>query len=360
MPSARAASATSDTETGVPAAVTVVVGPEDLLADRAVTVVEKAARHLDAHSDIRDIKIGDLTAARLDEVLSPSLFGERRVLVVRGLGAGRADDEADANQGEDGEADGSSSGVLDPAVLSLIEAHAAQADPDVHLVLVHREANRGRAGLTALRKAGARFVECKRVKGARALNDFVAAEFRVHHREVSGDVPAAVVLAVGTDLRALAAAASQICSDAAGAGRIERVDVERFFAGRVEVDGFAIADAVIEGRTPAALGLARHALAVGTAGPALTAALAYSFRTLVKASAAPRAGSLEEQAAAVGLREWQLRKMRQQLSGWTPDGVSLAIRAIADADAEVKGAAVDADYAIEKVIVRIGRARYAR
>jgi DNA polymerase-3 subunit delta len=343
----------------VPAAVTVVVGPEDLLAERAVSLVQRAARSLDAQSDIRDIKAGDLTAPGLDEVLSPSLFGERRVLVVRGLGVGKADDESEGDDSEGGETSGGA-GALDAAVLNRIVAHAASTDPDVHLVLVHREANRGRAALTTLKKSGARFVECKRIKGARGFTDFVAAEFRSHERPISADVPPAVVLAIGQDLRALAAAVSQICTDAAGAGRIERGDVERFFAGRVEADGFVIADAVIEGRTPAALGLARHALAVGTGGPALTAAMAYSFRSLVKASAAPRSGSLEEQAAAVGLREWQLRKARQQLSGWTPEGVGLAIRAIADADAEVKGAAVDADYAIERLIVRVGRARHAR
>jgi DNA polymerase-3 subunit delta len=349
----------SATTLEVPAPVTVVVGSEDLLAERAVTAVQKASRALDAQSDIRDIKVGDLTASGLDEVLSPSLFGERRVLVIRGLGMGRADEDSEAGDGEAAEGT-TGAGALDAAVLDRIVRHAASSDPDVHLVLVHREANRGRAALTAVKKAGARFIECKKVKGARGFTDFVAAEFGVQGRPISGDVPAAVVLAIGQDLRALAAAVSQICTDAAGAGRIERLDIERFFAGRVEADGFVIADAVIEGRTPAALGLARHALAVGTGGPALTAAMAYSFRSLVKASAAPRHGSLEEQAAAVGLREWQLRKARQQLSGWTPEGVGLAIRAIAVADAEVKGAAVDADYAIERLIVRVGRARHAR
>lgn len=350
----------------VPAAVTVVVGPEDLLAERAVLAVQQAARLLDAQADIRDIKASDVSAAGLDEVLSPSLFGERRVLVIRGLGVGKADaddegvDTSDGGGGDDATAGSTGSGSLDPAVIGRIVDHAASTDPDVHLVLVHREANRGRAALTAFKKAGARFVECKRIKGARGFTEFVAAEFASHERPISGDVPAAVVLAIGQDLRGLSAAASQICTDAAGAGRIERADVERFFAGRVEADGFVIADAVIEGRTPAALGLARHALAVGTGGPALTAAMAYAFRSLVKASAAPRSGSLEDQASAVGLREWQLRKARQQLSGWTPEGVGLAIRAIADADADVKGAAVDSDYAIERLIVRVGRARHAR
>lgn len=343
----------------VPPAVTVIVGSEELLADRAVSAVEKGAQRLDPDTDVRDVKVADVTAARIDEVLSPSLFGERRVLIIRGLGVGKA---VDATGSDDSDAESSDEALvnaLDADSLDRIVAHAATSDTDVHVVLVHREANRGRASLTTLRKAGAVFVECKKpAKGK--TKDFVAAEFARHKRATAGDVPAAVVLATGHDLRALASTVSQICVDTSGEGPISRAQVEQHFAGRAEVDGFAIADALIEGRIPAALDLARHAMAVGASGPALTAAMAYSFRNLVKVSSAPKSGTLDEQARAVGVQEWQLRKLRQQLSGWTPDGVARAIRAIAEADADVKGAAVDAHYAIERVIVRIGRARQVR
>jgi DNA polymerase-3 subunit delta len=68
---------------------------------------------------------------------------------------------------------------------------------------------------------------------------------------------------------------------------------------------------------------------------------------------------LEQAAAEVGLRDWQLRKARQQLTGWSPDAVARALRALAEADANVKGAAVDAEYAIELMIIKLGRARRA-
>ena len=101
-------------------------------------------------------------------------------------------------------------------------------------------------------------------------------------------------------------------------------------------------------------------MAGGSSGPAITAALAFNFRNLIKASSAPRGVPLEQAAAEVGMRDWQLRKARQQLNGWHPDGVSRALRALAEADADVKGAAVDADYAIEKMIIKLGRARTGR
>jgi DNA polymerase-3 subunit delta len=335
---------------GLPLAVCVVVGREELLVERAVATVVKGARAADRDTDVRELKGASLTLPELDELLSPSLFGERRVLVLRGLGEGAADDDPDG-------AEVGSAGLA-PDVLDRLVRHAGDTPVEAHVVVLHREANRARAQLTALRKVAA-VVEVKKLKG-KDVTAFVVQEFENLGVKCAPEVPAAVIQAVGNDLRALASACSQLVVDRAGEGRLGRADVEAFFAGRMEADAFALADAVLEGRTPAALSLARHALAVGAGAPAITAAMAYSLRSLVRASAAPRHGSLPEQAAAVGLRDWQLRKARAQLSGWTPEGVGRAIRVTAEADAAVKGAAVDSDYAVEQMIIRIGRARATR
>ncbi|MCX6419017.1 MAG: DNA polymerase III subunit delta, partial [Actinobacteria bacterium] len=69
-----------------PSALTLVVGTEELLADRAVSLVVAGARGMDPQTDVRDISAGDLTFPAIQEFLSPSLFSERRVVVVRGLG----------------------------------------------------------------------------------------------------------------------------------------------------------------------------------------------------------------------------------------------------------------------------------
>lgn len=52
---------------------------------------------------------------------------------------------------------------------------------------------------------------------------------------------------------------------------------------------------------------------------------------------------------------WQIDKARRQLSGWSPRGISNAVAAIAQADAEVKGAAVDPIYALERAVTEIAR-----
>ena len=64
---------------------TVVVGEEDLLVARAVSSIVRAARELDPEVDVRDLSAAELQRGDLPEVLSPSLFGERRVLVLRAV-----------------------------------------------------------------------------------------------------------------------------------------------------------------------------------------------------------------------------------------------------------------------------------
>jgi DNA polymerase-3 subunit delta len=53
---------------------------------------------------------------------------------------------------------------------------------------------------------------------------------------------------------------------------------------------------------------------------------------------------------------WKIDRVRQQMRGWNADGVSAALRAVAEADAAVKGGGADPAYALEKAVVTIARA----
>jgi len=57
---------------------------------------------------------------------------------------------------------------------------------------------------------------------------------------------------------------------------------------------------------------------------------------------------------------WKVDKTRKQIRGWGPDGLSTALRAVAVADADVKGGAFDADYAVEQVLLAVVSARTGR
>jgi DNA polymerase-3 subunit delta len=54
---------------------------------------------------------------------------------------------------------------------------------------------------------------------------------------------------------------------------------------------------------------------------------------------------------------WKIDQVRRQLRGWTPDGVARAHRAVAAADAQVKGEGASAGYALEHAITTIVAAR---
>src|SRR5215207_3814204 len=93
--------------------ITLVVGPEALLSERAVGTVCAAARAVDAEADVSELPGSELTPAVLAEQLSPSLFATRRVLVVRAV-----------------------QDVGDQAAAALVR-YAADPEPETHLVLVH-------------------------------------------------------------------------------------------------------------------------------------------------------------------------------------------------------------------------------
>jgi DNA polymerase-3 subunit delta len=57
---------------------------------------------------------------------------------------------------------------------------------------------------------------------------------------------------------------------------------------------------------------------------------------------------------------WKLRVLREQARGWDDRGLATAITAVAQADADVKGAASDAAYALERMVLRVTGARVGR
>ena len=58
-------------------------------------------------------------------------------------------------------------------------------------------------------------------------------------------------------------------------------------------------------------------------------------------------------AREVGVPPWKLRTIRDQSRGWSDAGISRAIRTIAQADADIKGAAGDASYTLERMVLTV-------
>ena len=75
-------------------------------------------------------------------------------------------------------------------------------------------------------------------------------------------------------------------------------------------------------------------------------------RRMVDPCAIPTRAELRE----LGMPPWKIDRVRQQMRGWSADGVASALRAVATADAAVKGGGDDPAYALERAVVAVARA----
>jgi DNA polymerase-3 subunit delta len=309
-----------------------VTGPEEFLVDRAVASVVASAR--DAEPDLEVIRLEPTTyePGALQMHASPSLFGGVKAIVVTGVHEAPEELQAD--------------------LLSLIAA----PDPELLLVVAHGGGARGKRVVDALRKGGARVIECPAVKSDRDKTDFVLKEFAAAHRRISSEGVRALVEAVGKDLRELASACSQLISDTVGP--VDDAVVDTYHGGKVEATGFRVADAAVAGQQGEALRLLRHAIASGVDPVPIVAVLASQLRQLIKVGSAGR-GSSAQLAKSLGMAPWQVDKARRSVGHWTAEGLSVAVQAVAAADHEVKGGGRDPVYAVERAILTISRARAA-
>ena len=326
---ARTAGDPPATRTDPVAPVTIVVGEEEFLVDRAVRDLIKAA---DA-GDVHDRDGADLGPGELDSLTSPSLFGGGCVVVIRSA--------QDASK----------------EVTAELAAYAASPAPDAALILTHAGGAKGKELLASVRAAGAQVIECPKVTRFTERLDFVRAEFRRAGRRADDAAARALLDAVGSDLRELAAACDQLAADADSEDRVDEGLVARYFRGRAEATGFAVADRAVEGHLAQALEQLRWALATGVSPVLICSALAQGVRLLGRVSSASRGASSAALAAEVGAPPWKIDVVRRQLRGWHAEGIARALHAVAEADAQVKGEAASADYALERAVRRIVAAR---
>ncbi|MBM7519715.1 DNA polymerase III subunit delta [Nocardioides nitrophenolicus] len=308
--------------------VILITGKEEFLGARTVDEVRAAVRAHDAEAEFADSAASDLTLATLGEMAAPSLFSAVRCVVVRGL-----------------------ENLPEESVEGLLGYAAAPVD-DVALVLVHGGGQKGSGVLTKLRKLKTVTEHKSEELKASDYPAFVAHEVRRHGASIDREAADVLIEAIGRDLRSLAGAAHQLTNDFPGE-RIGEAQVRRYFGGRAEAKSFAVADAAFAGRDRVALEELRWALDAGTAAVLITSAFAGSARGLARLVSAPRGMRDADLAREVGVPPWKLRSLRDQARGWTEGGLARAIRAVAQADADIKGAASDASYALERLVLTV-------
>lgn len=313
---------------------TLITGTNEFVAERALSGARKAVLAADSDADISELDSADLGPGTVAEISSPSLFAASRCVVVR-----RLEDLPEAAAAE---------------LLSYVAAPA----PDVHLVLHHTGGAKGKALLDKLRGVGVTEVKAQQLKKW-DLPRWVTGEFARHGVRVTDATAGTLVDAVGEDLRALAGAVEQLAADADGAPVTSEL-IRRYFGGRAEVKGFAVADAVLAGQPGAALEQLRWAFASRVDPVLITSAIASGLRALARYNSAPLGLREADLAREIDVPAWKLRSLAGQSRGWTPRGLATAIQAAARADADVKGAAGDRLWACERLVISVDEARELR
>lgn len=305
------------------APIVLIKSAEPLLASRIMHKLRSLAFAADASTERTDLNAAAYEAGQLDMLTSPSLFGEARMLIVSELEA------------------------MSDALLADLLAYVQAPAPDVWLFLQHNGGQRGKKLLDAIAKAHFPVHTVEKISRDKDKLQFVMADVREAGRKIETQAAQMLVDSQGGELAALAAAVAQLLSDVEGMIRVD--DVRRYYAGRVEATGFEVADAAIGGQSAKALTLLRHALATGVDPVPLVAALAAKLRQMAQVSL-PGGGN-------GGMSPWQAENARRELRAWNDEGLARAIQAVALADEEVKGLSKNPEYAVEKAILSVVKAR---
>ena len=304
-----------------------VLGEEELLVERAVATVLREARKSAGTDDVPvdRLRAGEVSTSELAELLSPSLFATERVLVL----------EAAGEAGKD--------------AVALIAETAADLQPGTMLVVVHSGGGRAKALADQLKKLGAQVHPCARITKASERADFVRREFRALKVKVGDDAVTAVLDAVGSDIRELAAVCSQLVADTDGT--VDAAAVRRYHSGKAEVKGFDIADKAVVGDVAGAAEALRWAMLSGEPHVVLADALAEAVHTIARVG--PLRGNSRDLAGELGMHPFRVEKAQKQARRWSRSSIAEAMRLVATLNADVKGAAADADYALEVAVRKV-------
>ena len=303
------------------APVILVSGPQDFFAERAIKNVRDQLRKQSENLEIVEAEAVEYVQGQVFDLASAGLFGDSKLVVFEG--AERCSDSF---------------------ITDMIEYLKNPSDEAVVIIRHNSKSVRGKKLLEAIRESDiALEATClEQTKEAERLS-FVEAEFSSRGRKIQRAAAQALIEIFGKDFEELSAACSQLQNDDSGEVTLELV--QRYFGGRLETDGFKIADAAFEGRGAEALLLLRHSLSQGVVGVLIISAFERKVKQMANIIGNPRAS-----AAALGVQDWVFEKIRKSTAGWTEDSIARVIHQLADTDFAVKGGEGDANYALERLV----------
>lgn len=305
-----------------------VLGPETLFADRAVASWKDRVSAEQPDVEVTEVLAAELEPGQLNELTSGSLFSSHSAVVLSDLS------DLPADQGD--------------VLVALVQDTPA----DVALLVTHPGGVKGKGVLDKIKKSRCEVVSAEAIKPWE-VEQFVVSEGRRIGLRIDADTAAALVAGVGNDPRSLSAALDQLVSDA-GTEPVTAALVRRYFSGRAEMTGFAVADAIMGGSTSLALEKLRWSLSTGTAPVLITSAIASALRSQGRYSGARASGLAPAAiASAIGVNPRKVKELAARSRSWSDRRVADGIRLVAQADADIKGQAGAPDFTLERLVLAL-------
>ena len=312
--------------------VTLVLGEEELLAERAVAgAVDAARERLGPGTSVEEVRGGGLPDGFAMGLATASLFGGGRVVVVQ-------------------EADG-----LDTAAREAVLALAA--DPAAATAVVLRAAAPGRQArfFKDVQRHAATVLVARLKPSERA--SWLRAEVRRLGRKADEAAVAALVDTVGQDLRELAGAVAKLHVAVPPPTVLTAGHVTEFLAQTADRGIFELTDAVFAADAATALDRLDALFDQGEDPIRLLGFIASQLRLLLRVADHPELP--KGQVAGLlggGVRDWQVDRARRQLRRFRPGDLHRALDLIAEADAHIRNGTPSPRLLLELLIARLSGA----
>ncbi len=299
------------------------VGPEELLRRRAAERLLDELRS-EGPVEVVDLQAGALREHGLPDLHTGSLFGDRRVVLIR-----------DAQE---------LPGDVASALVSVLEA----SSPDALVVLLASGTGRIVTLAKRIKERGGRIdVAPPRDWEDRKWAGIVHEEFAQHGRKVGAGAVDAILSHAGLDVSHIAEKVSQVVARVAH-GSISAEQVDSVVVGHGSRGSFAVADAMTQRRPAQALELLRGVLESGSDPIMVLGALVYRVRSIVAV-----AGGVDPAEAGLRISRGQLRHLRGAARNFGSGELTRAMRTLADADVELKSGELPPELVIERAVVCI-------
>jgi DNA polymerase-3 subunit delta len=294
---------------------------EAFLAEEALQKVRDEVS-TDPLSEVEFYPAADV-AAVIEALETPSLLGGRRVVIVRDAHALKKD--------------------ATEALTSYL------ASPSEHSVLVLVGDARSKL-MTQAKKVGS-VVTLDAPRGRR-LATWLRERAREHRLKLDDRGAWALIDAVGSQLRDLDVALSQLSTGLGTGAKVGAAEVRRAFPRLADERIYAFTDAVGARKPAASVGMLRRLLEQGDEPLMLFGALVAQVRRMLVArrvvEQGPRAvGDL------LGMPEWRAERLHRQARSYREGELMDAMEVLAECDVEMKGGDLPPEVALERAVLRI-------